>query len=241
MKKIITTSQFSVYDDALSDSDHRESWKVLQHETYSVLPPSKGLYRVGDGTPLRCDNTYIWFNSDKNLPPEDTWYPRIKVATGFYASVIAQIAEVSKNHTDLFGEIDNDWVAIVLTPHLYKAGEGLAWHTDAFAYTGAFVYYAHPYWNCLWGGELLIVDETTKCDLSHFERNYMLDNEDENERIMNPGIGRYVLPKQNRIVFISAGQQHMLSKTLPAAGNNVRATLSGFFLRRDKAYEFLQA
>ena len=85
----------------------------------------------------------------------------------------------------------------------------------------------------------MIVDPRTRCDARHFSRKVLLENDEENERLMDPGVGHYVLPKPNRLVLIASGNQHMIAKVSDAAGNNARAVYSGFFLKADAVKHLL--
>jgi hypothetical protein len=236
MREIHASSQICVYDDFVSEVEHREIWDALQQERYTPVPTAMGVHRIDDGQPLRCDRSFLWTGlPEEELPPRQSWKDRLHLSTGKFHAFLSNVSEVASHHCDLVGAIHSDWAGIVLTPHLYRRGDAVSWHTDGFSYTGAFVYYAHQYWNCLWGGELLVVDERTGRDPTHFGRKCLLDNAAENERLLSPGLGQFVFPKPNRLVFIAGGNDHMISKVYDAAGNNVRAGLSGFFLKKEAA------
>ncbi len=55
--------------------------------------------------------------------------------------------------TELVGKRDVDFDGISACTYLYPQGTGLSWHADVpRLYTGAYVFFAHPDWNCQWGG-----------------------------------------------------------------------------------------
>ena len=56
---------------------------------------------------------------------------------------------------NLIGKEGEAWAGISAKPFVYPQGTGLSWHGDSGSYSGAFIYYAHPEWNVLWGGEVV--------------------------------------------------------------------------------------
>jgi Rps23 Pro-64 3,4-dihydroxylase Tpa1-like proline 4-hydroxylase len=106
----------------------------------------------------------------------------------------------------------------------------LSWHRDdSELYAGAFIYYAHPHWNAHWGGELLIADVPDDLDIMA----YRFENEPYSEQLLEHGAGRFVMPKSNRLVILG-GAPHAVAPVSAAAGQNVRASVSGFFLRESR-------
>jgi hypothetical protein len=45
------------------------------------------------------------------------------------------------------------------------------------------------------------------------------------------GIGQYLVPKPNRLVVMAGGHPHKIARVDTAAGNHVRASVAGFFVR----------
>ena len=129
------------------------------------------------------------------------------------------------------GRRNRDWQWFFLRPYAFPAGAGLSWHTDGANGSGAFVYYVHPHWNVQWGSELLIIPQTyTQLPpLGSNDRSF--DNSWENTMLMKTGIGEFIFPKTNRIIFLRGGTYHAIRKVDVAAGQNVRCTIAGLFLR----------
>ena len=131
---------------------------------------------------------------------------------------------------------------------LYPQGTGLSWHLDLGRYSGAYIYYAHPQWNVKWGGELMVADDPaqeagsarldphdpTTSSIYQPDKSMRfgqhLDNAWENEKLMETGTGRYVMPKPNRLVIVALGCAHCVNPVAQAAGDKVRATITGFFI-----------
>ncbi len=47
---------------------------------------------------------------------------------------------------------------------------------------------------------------------------------------MDMGTGRYVFPKPNRLVIVAPGCAHRINPLTAAAGDKVRATITGIFI-----------
>jgi Rps23 Pro-64 3,4-dihydroxylase Tpa1-like proline 4-hydroxylase len=56
-----------------------------------------------------------------------------------------------------------------------------------------------------------------------------LENAHETKILMEEGVGTYLMPKPNRLVFLTSGVLHCIKKVERAAGNKVRGTIQGFF------------
>jgi Rps23 Pro-64 3,4-dihydroxylase Tpa1-like proline 4-hydroxylase len=98
---------------------------------------------------------------------------------------------------------------------------------DHELYAGAFVYYAHPFWNAHFGGELLVA-ETDGAELPIMA--YRFETEEYSSQLLEVGCGNFIMPKPNRLVVLG-GAPHMVARVSPASGQHVRATVAGFFLR----------
>ena len=79
----------------------------------------------------------------------------------------------------------------------------------------------------LLGGELLVAEGTED---SLPIMGYRFENDSYSEALLARGEGRYVQPKPNRLVLLG-GAPHAVAPVTPAAGQNIRASVSGFFLR----------
>lgn len=147
---------------------------------------------------------------------------------------IDQVFQAGPCLEEILGKYKVDWEYFTARPNLYPADTGLSWHEDGGKKAGAFVYYAHPKWGARWGGELLIATPPDQSILEkarvlqgnrkpYFETNildYVLDY---------PAVGTYIAPRPNRFVVIKGGAWHCVRRVEPAAGDNLRVSISGFF------------
>ena len=59
---------------------------------------------------------------------------------------------------------------------------------------------------------------------------YRFETDSYSQRLLEVGCGQFIAPKPNRLVLLS-GAPHMVAKVSAAAGQNIRASVAGFFLR----------
>ncbi|MCH8999127.1 MAG: 2OG-Fe(II) oxygenase [Proteobacteria bacterium] len=227
---------------------HHQMW--LKAWRLSDGSPLAGPVIYSDETTARIANQC----EDRDaLPPElvrDFVFPTGRHVDG----LVETIAAHGGDWTELIGRRGDDWVGFTVRAFLYPQGAGLSWHLDLGRYSGAYIYYAHPTWNVKWGGELMVADDAGIADTAPREPGrpafdphdpttssiyqpdqskrvgQHLDNAWENEKLMEMGTGRYVFPKPNRLVIVAPGSAHCINPLTTAAGDKVRATITGFFI-----------
>ncbi|MBI3297799.1 MAG: 2OG-Fe(II) oxygenase [Elusimicrobia bacterium] len=239
MKPIASTESYAVFDDVLSPEDFTLFWNYMQDEDYAYVRSGKWIkaFRTGDGDCLQGP-VYLSERVTEDQPYKP--YPTGLGIDLLFKKVRAE-AEAFK---PWIGTQGKDWDYFSARPYLYPAGTGLSWHDDSLSYIGAFAYYGHPEWNIQWGGELLIAAEKPRIG-AYPKRpvvgapegkmiGFHLDNAGQNERLLGPGLGTYVQPKPNRLVLIGRGISHTIKKTEADAGDRARASVTGFFVKRQK-------
>src|SRR5262249_3939937 len=144
-------------------------------------------------------------------------------------ALVRRVARLAPRLASLVGRRGREWVIFSGRTFLYPPGTGLSWHTDGSIYSGAWTFYAHPRWNAVWGGELMIARTRRtvhrRGDAPHF------DNRRETEGLDEIGAGTYITPKPNRLVVMAASAPHMINRVNTAAGTNARCAVAGFFVR----------
>lgn len=241
MQISFSTNLFCVIDNFLPSPEAEEVWKYLQAESYNQVTAMywNGAWRLDDGPVMR--GPLSGFGPIPNL--------EMKFPTGRGVDLVIQKLLSSASQWEAWiGQKDKDWNSFTSLPMLYPRDTSLFWHRDAANWTGSYTYYAHPSWNSQWGGELLVADESLlKIPEDHGvflkpKRKIMgsdgdwsfgahLDNSEASQLIMELGVGHYVLPKPNRLVLLKGGAVHCVTKVTAAAGDHVRASISGFFQR----------
>ncbi|MDG1049510.1 MAG: 2OG-Fe(II) oxygenase [Planctomycetota bacterium] len=213
-----------IVDDFLDEEAWTEVWTHFQFAELSPVSRTAGAWKLGDGVPLGGDEI-VTPARDAELDgdqPKEGVYPS---GTALDRVVEALLGEAA-GFAPLVGE---EWAHVTARPYVYPTGAGLSWHGDDSAvYSGAYIYYAHPHWNAHWGGELLVADNDAAADLPIMGHRF--DDEGYSAALMEGGEGRFILPRPNRLVVLG-GAPHMVTPVRPAAGSNVRASVSGFFLR----------
>jgi len=238
-------SQIAVVDDALAPDVFGLLWNHLQTLRYEPVQEDhvRGVWRLLDGNPFKGPVAVRLAEDEATRPEAQTLrnQGRLLFPTGTLLDAVLQaVTGAPLEARRLVGEPGQDWFALNARAWIYPVGTRLSWHDDASSYCGAFVYYAHPSWNALWGGELLVAHEGVRDRGQEanpaFARNeaLQLDNQAENEDLMREGYGRFVAAKPNRLVFLAGGVSHMVAQVHAAAGDHPRVSVSGFFLRKPR-------
>jgi hypothetical protein len=213
-----------IFDDFLDDEEWTTLWTDFQFADLHPVSRTAGAWKLSDGVPLGGQEI-ITPDRDAELvhdPEHPNRYPSQTPLDVVLTNLLGE--------SDSFAEVVGDsWRHISARAYVYPRGAGLSWHRDdSAAYTGAYIYYAHPLWNAHWGGELLIAEDTP-ADLPIMGHRF--ENEAYSEALLEQGVGRFVMPKPNRLVLLG-GAPHAVSAVSAAAGDHIRASVSGFFLRQ---------
>lgn len=126
---------------------------------------------------------------------------------------------------NVIGKEGEDWQDISFTPYLYPPGTKISWHNDG-DFSGACIFYIHPDWNVHWGGELLIAK--TPKDKVPDQTDYM-SRKDHSAFLNHYGLGHYITPLPNRLVFTKGDLWHCINRVDQAAGDNIRCSVVAFF------------
>jgi 2OG-Fe(II) oxygenase superfamily len=237
LKLSYQTSEFAVFDDFLDRHSLQLVWNYIQSEDFSFMQVKRWskVNRLLDGNSLLGPTTY---SDHANNVPEDVVYPTGRGPDLVIEKILKSLAEFEP----WTGKREDEWQYFTLRPYLYPQGVGLSWHDDYTKSTAQFVLYVHPYWNAHWGAELLVanVRDMPRPRVELYGASELafvgpfLDNSDESDRLMELGVGHYVAPRPNRLILMAAGVQHTVKKVEPAAGDNVRASVTGFFINQSK-------
>lgn len=240
MEQIIKeSSRFLVIDNFLSDDHFRILWNYIQSENFSPVH-SEGwakAFRLNDGSPFRAEPSISHPRKDKHSA---STFPTGKGIDLF----IDALRNKTEDIKEYAGKHGIDWEFFFARPYIYPVGSGLSWHTDGkFEISAAYVFYCHPEWKASWGAELLVDDsgdfsqgyplKQTNLD-QHENVGFHIDQAAVDEHLLGKGCGHYVLPKPNRLVVIKPNTLHRIKPVDPAAGDNIRSSITGFFMHEEK-------
>jgi hypothetical protein len=234
MKTVFEDPQFLVVDDFLPDEQFRALWSFLQTEEYRFVhvPDVRGVWRVTDGLPMTGSSSAAFCAPPAEVLPPETpveELPFFLHPRGKPIDVVTDAIEAMGTQIEPWaGRRGHDWAALTSTPYIYPQGTGLGWHDDGGNYSGAFAYYAHPSWSASWGGELLIARDDNRVPRVEERQKWAASHQ--NAALLEVGLGRFVMPKPNRLVVLRGHTFHTIARVSPAAGDNVRAIVGGFFV-----------
>jgi hypothetical protein len=219
MTPVLVTDDVVVMDDVLSTSDFDAVRRQLADGRYESVH-ARGWdksWRLRDGMPLRGGAVY--YDPAAATNGSGARYPTSTVID----HLIDLVRGVTAQHPHVAGLEGAEWVAIFLCPWLYPAGSALSLHRDGGIYSGAFTYFAHSRWRVQWGGELLVVEPPF--DGSPSPSAWMDDDTPQ------PSIATCVFPRPNRLVLVGPDRPHIIGRVDASAGDHIRTSLAGFFLR----------
>lgn len=213
-----------VVDDVLDRPSFAAIGQALLHGRYDSVH-ARGwdkAWRLCDGTPLRGAGVYYDPTGAQARP--GARYPTASIVDTF----IDVVRALTTQHPQIVGTEGVEWSSMFLSPWLYPVGSALTLHRDGGAYSGAFTYFAHPRWGVHWGGELLILDDEPSPAPRQPQGATGWLAEDE----LHGGLATCVFARPNRLVLVGPDRPHLMTRVDVNAGDHVRTTLAGFFLRR---------
>lgn len=227
MGDTIDHPNFTIVDDFLDEESWTKLWSDYQFMELLPVTRTSGAWKLDDGVPL--GGREVTLPRKGGAGKSGVGKAAKQAPADPLSKLMTHLLERQELHERL---VDDNWNRLVARPYVYPRETGLSWHVDDHElYAGAFIYYAHPVWNAHWGGELLI-GETDGQELPIM--GYRFETEAYSAQLLEVGCGNFIMPKPNRLVLLS-GAPHMIAKVSSAAGQNVRATVAGFFLRPSKS------
>lgn len=212
----LVTSDVAVIDDFLTQPDFRALRGYLNSTAFVQGLKGETIWKDDGHDPLEGSVVVAWplmfpftrlsgLLSNFALPAfgcEVRFFP----ANNALDHVLRSVREAAQSLGDIVGEEGANWIGLTAQPYQYSSGAQSSWHTDG-VYAGAYILYAHEFWDKEWGGELLF---TNKKD---------------------PGIaGHFVAPVPNRLVVIRGGTPHKVATVSQRAHENARISVVGFFV-----------
>jgi hypothetical protein len=220
VKVVLASRDVVVADDVLDETAFAALRQELAHARYESVH-ARGwakAWRLCDGAPLR--GAGVCYDPAGAVRSSGARYPTGTVVDDFIDAVRALAVE----HPDVVGTEGAQWAALFLAPWLYPVGSALSLHRDGGGYSGAFTFFAHPRWGVHWGGELLLLDEQSSTAPLGMTGWMVEDGVD-------PGVAMCVFARPNRLVLVGPDRPHRIGRVDVNAGDHVRTTLAGFFLR----------
>jgi hypothetical protein len=180
-------------------------------------------WQHSDGMPWRGPPVY--YDPTGTERDRAARYPTGTAVDAFLESVVS----LARANPSVVGTAGVDWHAMFCAPWLYPPGSALTLHRDAGNFSGAFTYFVHPRWRVAWGGPLVVFDRATSPPSGDHRSHWLFDDTDEVDA--GSGIATTVYPRPNRLALIGPDRPHLIGRVDANAGEHVRTSLAGFFLR----------
>lgn len=230
MRLSFKTDTVAVFDDIFSTDQADKIFEGLSHEEKFAFVQSgiaDKVYSLNDGNFLQADG-YLAdeIGIGKCAQPNST-----------ISTVIEMIRDKSSDFSSFVGDKGKDWKTFSARAFCFPRGTGLTWHDDGKKRSGAYIYYAHREWDASWGGELLLAARPSPeidkkySDLYGKSKPEIFSRKRESTYLMETGFGHFISPRPNRLIVFSSGIYHQVKRVDEAAGNNIRMTVAGFFLK----------
>lgn len=239
LTNVIFGDRYLIIDNFLPNDEFEVLWNFIQSSKFEPVHTKQWTkaFRLNDGVPFWAD---VSISHPRLTDHSASVYP---TGEGIDVFIEALLKKTDELHAYI-GTHKTDWDFFFARPYLYPTGTGLSWHTDGkFEISAAYVFYCHPEWKPAWGSELLI-DSSGDFDRGYPEKmtnhdklskiGYHLDQKEIDNFLLEKGIGHYILPKPNRLVIIKPNTLHRIKPVDPSAGDNVRASIAGFFMNDQK-------
>lgn len=218
MKLTIKDTNLAVVDDVLEPQAFKDFWNYFNNLdfAYRSMTGWQKIWRISDGQILAgagMSKSQAPFNNPMDI---------------VLGSIIGLTTEYL---SDIVGKEGEDWNEIVLSPYIYPAGTKISWHDDA-DYSGAAIFYPHPEWNPYWGGELFVAKTPNPDTVEGLNDMENQINRNGSTKLLNHfGMGVYVSPLPNRIVFTKGKTWHCINRVDASAGDKVRCSIVAFFVK----------
>lgn len=207
-------TDFAVLDEVFEKDVFERFWAWFNHQNYAYrsITGWQKVWRINDGEVLGSNSYY-----------------HTKAPFGNEMDLLHQtIIYLAREHLkDIVGEEGKDWKEVNLMPYLYPVGTKLSWHDD-YGYSGACIFYPHPKWDAHWGGELFVAKTPPDYKASGGD---LLTRSQNSDMLNVYGMGVYIAPVPNRLVFTRGGVWHNINRVDQAAGDNIRCSVVAFFMK----------
>lgn len=215
MKLVSKDSHHAVVDEVFDVTVFQEFWKYFNSLPFAYRSMSgwQKVWKLSDGQILASSPSYH-SQAPFNSPMDIVHQTILALAKQYFEEIVGKEGE--------------DWKEMFLTPYIYPSGTKISWHDD-YGYTGACIFYPHQEWSPNWGGELMIARTSNEVQSNiipdMMTRKYI-------DPVLNQfGMGTYICPLPNRMVFTSGKVWHAINRVDQTAGDNVRCSIVAFFTK----------
>lgn len=217
MKLTSKEANFAVVDEVFAQENFDAIWRWFNNSDFA--------YRSSGGWQK------VWKLTDGQILSGPPYY-HAKAPFNCEMDWIHQtILGMARQHfQDIVGVEGKDWYDISLTPYIYPPGTKISWHDD-YGYSGACIFYPHKEWSTHWGGELFVAKTPKPEEIPGFQVTDVVDRQYQSTLLNYYGMGVYLSPLPNRMVFTSGKTWHSINRVDTTAGDHCRCSVVAFFHR----------
>jgi hypothetical protein len=224
MKLTAKDSNVAVVDEVFSEEIFKSFWQYFNSLDFA--------YRSMSGW------SKVWRINDGQILAGAPYYHNQAPFNNMMDIIDQSVYGLAKQHLEsIVGKEGEDWHDILYTPYIYPSGTKISWHDDQ-GYSGACIFYPHQIWNPHWGGELMVAKTPTEEERRNMQvkpvESEMMTRNYVGQLLDIYGMGMYVSPLPNRMVFTSGSTWHAINRVDQAAGDNVRCSIVAFFLKEKR-------
>jgi hypothetical protein len=219
MKLLVKDNNYAVLDSVLDDASFKQFCHYFNtlDFAYRSLTGWQKVWRISDGQVL-AGSPYYASKGPHNCMMD---------------GMIEVINTLATQHLEtIVGKKGEDWDDFLLTPYIYPVNTKISWHND-YGYSAAAIFYTHSFWDPHWGGELFIAKTSPESDArltsqpsDAIDRSYMP------ELLNEYGLGQYISPLPNRLVFTKGKVWHAINRVDASAGDALRRSVVAFFYKK---------
>ena len=215
---------FLVFDNFLPKEEKKLLFNQIKLDIWEMTSPHNDkFWHITDGNHYRSSqrwNTNYPFHDNADL-----WFEKL-----------SDFLKVQKKENNFL----EDYKKFSCRAHAYPRGSKLPWHTDQGVIT--YSYYLHDTWQINWGGAtyFIPIDKSYKQSLTiqpgskHYDSYKgtlkpvdLFEQKEKYSPLMQKGLGYFIYPKPNRLVFINNNVAHGMSRVDEDAGEHIRISLTG--------------
>lgn len=207
--------QFAIVDETLDSDSFKNFWNYFGQLdfVYRSMTGWQKFWKINDGQILSSAS----YNSTNLEAPLN--------------AIHQGVSALAEQHLEsIVGKKGEAWNEIVYTPFIYPVGSKTSWNNN-YDCAASCIFYVHQEWNPHWGGELFIAKTPPKEEIVTTTPN-SITREYVSPLLDSYGMGIYISPLPNRMVFLKGSVWNFMNRIDQSAGDKVHCSIVAHFLKK---------